>query len=99
MRSASLNRFPKSGQVAKRRPTQKMTIEYESIPPGVEASELHVGEPVRLVRRGRHREGIIEGIQFALAPYGREKVVVRLDAGGRVHAIPEELEWIKRRKE
>ena len=30
-------------------PTQRMTIEYESIPPGVEASELHVGEPVRLV--------------------------------------------------
>ena len=76
-----------------------MTIQYEAIPPGVEASELQIGEPVRLVRRGRRREGIIEGIQFALAPYGREKVVVRLDAGGRVHAIPEELEWIKRRKE
>ena len=76
-----------------------MTIEYESIPPGVEASDLYIGEPVRLVRRGRRGEGTIEGIQFALAPYGREKVVVRLDAGGRVHAIPEELEWIKRRKE
>ena len=76
-----------------------MTIEYESIPPGVEASDLYIGEPVRLMRRGRRREGTIEGIQFALAPYGREKVVVRLDAGRRVHAIPEELEWIKRRKE
>ena len=39
------------------------------------------------------------GIQFALAPYGRDTVLVRLDAGGRVHAIPEELEWIKRREE
>ena len=28
-----------------------MTIEYESIPPGVEASERYIGEPVRLVRR------------------------------------------------
>ena len=65
----------------------------------VEASELQIGEPVRLVRRGRGREGIIEGIQFALAPYGSDKVVVRLDAGGRVQAIPEELEWIKRRKD
>ena len=57
-----------------RRPTQRMTIEYESIPPGVEASELRVGEPARLVRQRRHREGTIEGIQFALAPYGRENV-------------------------
>ena len=76
-----------------------MTIEYEPIPPGVEASELYIGEPVRLVRRGRRREGIVAGIQLALAPYGRDRVLVRLDAGGRVHAIPEELEWIKRREE
>ena len=76
-----------------------MTIEYESIPPGVEASELYIGEPVRLVRRGERREGRVEGIQFALAPYGRDRVLVRLDAGGRVHAIPEELEWIRRREE
>ena len=27
--------------------TQKMTMEYEPIPPGVEASDLHIGEPVR----------------------------------------------------
>ena len=55
-----------------------MTIEYEPIPPGVEASDLYIGEPVRLVRRQRRREGTIEGIQFALAPYGREKVVPTL---------------------
>ena len=79
--------------------SKQMTIEYEPIPPGVEASDLHIGEPVRLVRRDRRREGIIDGIQFALAPYGRDTVLVRLDAGGRVHAIPEELEWIKRREE
>ena len=41
---------------------------------------------------------MIEAIQFALAPYGRDRAVVRLDAAGRVHAIPEELEWIKRRE-
>ena len=75
-----------------------MTIEYEPILPGVEASELQIGEPVRLVRRGRRLEGMIDGIQFALAPYGRDRVVVRFDSGGRVHAIPEELEWIKRRE-
>ena len=80
-------------------PRKKMTIEYEPIPPGVEASDLHIGEPVRLVRRCRRREGIIDGIQFALTPYGRDRVLVRLDAGGRVQAIPEELEWIKRREE
>ena len=76
-----------------------MTPEYESVPSGVEASDLYIGEPVRLARRGRRREGIIDGIQFALAPYGRDMVIVRLDSGGRVHAIPEELEWIKRREE
>ena len=78
---------------------KQMTSEYEPIPPGVEASDLHIGEPVRLVRRGRRREGIIDGIQCALAPYGRDRVLVRLDGGGRVQAIPEELEWIKRREE
>ena len=76
-----------------------MTIEDEPIPPGVETSELYIGEPVRLVRRGRRREGRVAGIQFALAPYGRDTVIVRLDAGGCVHAIPEELEWIRRREE
>ena len=76
-----------------------MTIEYEPIPPGVEASDLYIGEPVCLVRRGRRREGIVAGIQFALAPYGRDTVRVRLDAGGRVDAILEELEWIRRREE
>ena len=78
--------------------TQKITIEYEPIPPGVEASDLYIGEPVCLVRRNRRREGVIDGIQFALAPYGRDTVIVRLDAGGRIHAIPEELEWIKRKE-
>ena len=77
----------------------KTTIEYEAIPPGVEASDLYIGEPVCLVRRGRRREGIIDGIQFALAPYRRDTIIVRLDAGGRVHAIPEELEWVKRIEE
>ena len=77
----------------------KTTIEYEPIPPGLEASDLHIGEPVCLVRRGRRREGIIDGIQFALAPYGRDTIIVRLDSGGRVHAIPEELEWVKRIEE
>ena len=77
----------------------KTTIEYEPIPPGVEATDLHIGEPVCLVRRGQRREGIIDGIQFALAPYGRDTIIVRLDSGGRVHAIPEELEWVKRMEE
>lgn len=72
-----------------------MTIEYESIPPEVQASDLHLGEPVCLIQRGRRREGIVEGIQLALPPYGHDKVIVRLDAGGRVHAIPEQLEWVK----
>ena len=45
-------------------------------------------------------EGRVEEIQFALAPYGRDTaVLVWLDAGGRVHAILEELGWIKRREE
>ena len=77
----------------------KTTIEYEPIPPGVEATDLHIGEPVCLVRRGRRREGIIDGIQFALPPYGRDTIIVRLDSGGRVQAIPEELEWVKRMEE
>ena len=76
-----------------------MTLEYEAIPYGVEASDLQIGEPVCLVRRGRRREGIVVGIQLALAPYGRDAVLVRLDVGGRVQAIPEELEWIRRRDE
>ena len=80
-------------------PLKKMTLEYEPVPPGVEASDLQIGEPVCLVRRGRRREGSVAGIQFALAPYGRDTVRVRLDAGGRVDAVLEELEWIRRREE
>ena len=65
----------------------------------MEASELYIGEPVCLVRRGRRREGIIDGIQLAVAPYGRDTVIVRLDAGGRVHAVPEEQQGVKRMEE
>ena len=52
-------------------------IEYESIPtPGVDASALHGGEPLRLVRRGQRREGIIDGIQLAPKPYWRDRVAL-----------------------
>lgn len=77
----------------------RMTIEYESIPPGVQASDLHLGEPVCLIQLGRRREGIVEGIQLALPPYGHDQVIVRLDNGGRVRATPEQLEWVKRKEE
>ena len=42
------------------------------------SSDLHIGEPVCLVQRVRRREGVVE--QLALAPYGCDRVVVRLDA-------------------
>ena len=44
-------------------------------------------------------DGRLEGIQFALAPYGPDTGLVWLGASGRVHAIPEEREWIKRRED
>ena len=82
-------------------PGHWLHVGFHSLPQttrAVEAAELYIGEPVRMVRRSRRREGIIDGIQFALAPYGRDTVIVRLDAAGRVHAIPEELGWIKRKE-
>ena len=53
------------------RNSRTMMIEYEPIPAGMEVGELYIGEAVCLVRRARRREGRVEGIQFALAPFAR----------------------------
>ena len=47
----------------------------------------------------RAYSGIVQGIRVTRAPCERDALRVRLDVGGRIHAISEALEWIRRREE
>ena len=59
----------------------RTTIEYESIPTEVQASDLGPGKPVCPVQRGQRRRGSAEGLQHARVPYECDRAVIRLDAG------------------
>ena len=50
-----------------------MTLEYESIPPGVEASELYIGEPVCWFGGAGEGRALLKGFNSRWHPMGARR--------------------------